>query len=492
LPFRADEQQVLTFHVGALQLAASAEAVAEVFRRTKITRVPLGPPGLIGVVSLRGTVVPVVSLARLLGQDDAPITAQSRILLLQRAEPIGIALDSVGTLARVKMPEMQDDDPQASTPLLVWEEGELRVLALDELIERTFAGLVRRGSQALTPVGGAQPERQAAMDEILLLAFELAGQSYALPLADVAELIAVPPKLTSVTQADEMMLGVTSLRQRLLPVASLRLLLGLDGPATDDRHARIVVTRIGGARIGFLVDRVKAIVRTSAAFVDPVPSILNRGPGEAHIQSICRLPETGNLVSILSAAHLFKDDTIMRILAEADDTEVETRGETDPIALEQILVFQLGEEDYGLPAEVIGEVLNMPDVLTRVPRAPAFVEGVMHHRGKVLTMIDQRSRFGVEGERSGKRRRVIVTELNERPIGFVVDTVSEILSLPAHHVRNAPGLTDGEGKPLFHRIATLEQDNRTILLIEPHELLNRVERDLLKAFCTTDEGAVAS
>jgi purine-binding chemotaxis protein CheW len=72
--------------------------VTEVVRRPRLTRVPHAPPSLLGLTQLRGSTVPVVSLARLMGAEDAPTTGKSRLLLLDAGEPLAVAVDEVGAV----------------------------------------------------------------------------------------------------------------------------------------------------------------------------------------------------------------------------------------------------------------------------------------------------------------------------------------------------------------------------------------------------------
>jgi len=155
--------------------------------------------------------------------------------------------------------------------------------------------------------------------------------------------------------------------------------------------------------------------------------------------------------------------------------------------IEQILVFRLGEEEYGLPVASVREVVAMPDQLTRLPRAPAFVAGIMNLRGRVIPVIDQRLRFDVPGM-AQTRRRIIVAALGTLEAGFVVDAVSEVLRVPTNQMVLAPEM--GEETRVFDRIAAADGGRRMILVIEPQQLLDRAERDLLAAM--RDEEANAT
>ncbi len=475
--------QYLTFFVGDEQFAAAAADIAEVFRRPRITRVPNGPPSLLGLAGLRGAPAPVVSLARLLGRDEQ-ISAASRLLLLAGEQVIGLAVDRVGALAA--LPAETDAAAQGRRAgfgrLYQVEDATLRLLDLEALLRRDFASvdLAARPRVAVSAPAQTAAETEVG-DQVALLGFELAGQAYALPLEEVAEAIALPPQLAAIAQSDAAVLGVARSHDRLLPIVSTRRLLGLEPSvrATD----RVVVARIGEARVGLTVDRLQAIVRAPARSIDPAPAVLNRGEGEAQVQAICRLPGQAGLVAILSGERLFRDEKVAHILADGRGGD-EAMGEAGDGAEarggvgEPFLIFRLGDEEYGLPLGFVTEVTRLPERLTRVPKAPGFIEGVLNLRGQVTPIIDQRARLGARPGDGAARPRVVVTTVEGRQAGFIVDAVSEILSLSPSQIGATPELTAEAGR-LFSRVATLDEGARLILLIEPKEMLDRAERDLL-------------
>ena len=164
-------------------------------------------------------------------------------------------------------------------------------------------------------------------------------------------------------------------------------------------------------------------------------------------------------------------------MAERDPMAVpEERGTTrmtDPF-----VIFQIGDQAFGLPAAVVEEVVRRPERLTKMPRSPAFVEGLMNHRGRAVPVIDQRTRFGTSPAARG-RDRVIVVALGDLRAGFVVDDVRDVLRMPLEAVTPAPDIADGT--KIFDRVAALESGDRIVLLIDPAELLDEAERQMLVA-----------
>ena len=464
--------QRLGFRIGEARLAVTASSVTEVVRRPRLTRVPHAPPSLLGLTQLRGATVPVVSLARLMGAEEGPETPRSRLLLLDAGEPLAVAVDEVGAVSTGS----GGLAAAAGQAVLEGPDGGT-LIDIMALVRRDLAASLGRGARQSAGGPEAASTGETRAPRVALMTFELADQAYALPLEQVAEVLVMPQRLSVLPGADAAMLGVLAHRGGLLPIVSLRSLLGLPDPAGTG--AQMVVARLGAAAIGFVVDRLGAILRVAPEAIAPTPSLFNRGAGEAQIHSICRLEDGRGLVSMLSAERLFRSETVAQILTEAhQEVEDMSSGQTSR-AVEQIVVFTLGEEAYGLPIAAVEEVLRMPDRLTRVPRAPAFIEGVINVRGRVVPVIDQRRRFGAEGAASDKRR-LLVASVDGRPAAFVVDSVNEIVQAPAASISRSSELT-ADAARLFDRVINLELDGRIILVIDPKELLDRAERDLLAA-----------
>jgi purine-binding chemotaxis protein CheW len=470
----ASAEQVLTFFLGEERFAAATSDVAEVLRRPRVVRVPNGPHSLLGLAGLRGAPTPVISLARLLDRPERA-SDNARLLVLKGDQPIGLEVDRVAGLATVQVEAEPADSGRQGFGRLYAADGEaLRLLDLDGLLRRSFAAGVAARPSA-TRAAEAQAHTQQAEAELALLGFDLAGQLYGLPLDEVQAVLAAPSDMASLPQSDDAALGVIRTQERLLPLVSLHHLLGLQ--AEPQRGGRVVVVRIGDSEVGLAVDRLQAIVRLPLGAIDPAPAVLNRAAGEAQVQSIGRTP-AGPLMAILSGARLFRDEKLMQILDDGRNGRDLAQAGPEPQAQERVLVFRLGAEEYGLPLGAVDEVVRLPERLTRVPKAPAFIEGVMNLRGRVVPIVDQHSRFGAEQAAAGTRRRVVVVTVDGRPVGFTVDGVSEIVSLAADQVEATPSLTAGAGE-LFSRVASLDGGARLVLLIEPKEMLDRVERDLL-------------
>jgi len=106
------------------------------------------------------------------------------------------------------------------------------------------------------------------------------------------------------------------------------------------------------------------------------------------------------------------------------------------------LTFLLGDESYGIEILKVQEIIGMQSI-TRIPRTPEYVKGVINLRGKVIPVIDLRLRFGMEAAEVSRKTCIIVVQVAKADInvtmGIVVDEVSEVLEIAAAEIEPAPG-----------------------------------------------------
>jgi purine-binding chemotaxis protein CheW len=126
-------------------------------------------------------------------------------------------------------------------------------------------------------------------------------------------------------------------------------------------------------------------------------------------------------------------------MTSSDASEQQLSGETA-----HLVCFRLGEEEYGVDIGGVQEINRMMPI-TRVPRAPAFMKGVINLRGQLIPIIDLRLRFGMPSVEPTKSTRIVVVEIGHSRVGMIVDGVSEVLKLPVEHIEAAPDMiTDAE------------------------------------------------
>ncbi len=144
----------------------------------------------------------------------------------------------------------------------------------------------------------------------------------------------------------------------------------------------------------------------------------------------------------------------------------------------QLVTFSIGEEEFGVNILKVQEIIRTMDI-TKVPRAPDFVEGVINLRGKVIPIIDLRSRFGLSSKPEDKDTRIIVIEINNIIVGFVVDAVSEVLRIPAGTVEPPPPVVAGVDSDYISGVGKLKE--RLLIMLDLDRLLSTEDMDMLNA-----------
>src|ERR1035437_5337523 len=226
-------QQFVTFIAGDEVFAADMVPVKEIIRVPEVVRVPLAPAALEGLANLRGKVLPIISLRRLFGFSELPHDDSTRALVVDVGQPLGFVVDRVSSVVGVDASHIEDVGSIKTTvntemlsSLIKDVGGHAMIMVLDfaKLIEREFSQIASISKS--TGVAGAvqasvQSEEEDSSDELQLVSFDVDGQEYAIAIEDVQEIVQVPEAVIHVPRSDSHVLGVMTLRSRLLPLVNL-------------------------------------------------------------------------------------------------------------------------------------------------------------------------------------------------------------------------------------------------------------------------------
>jgi len=489
-------RQFVTFHAGKEVFAVDMAPVQEIIRVPEVVRVPLAPTALEGLANLRGKVLPIISLRCLFGFPEQAHEDATRALVMDvnLGQPLAFVVDRVASVVGVEASRIEDVgsirttvDTEVISGLIKDVGGHAMIMVLDfaKLIEREFrqiAAFAKSTGHVSSVSVGNQDEEEDSSDELQLVNFDVEGQEYAIAIEDVQEIVQVPETVIHIPLSESHVVGVMTLRSRLLPLVSLRYMFGLPERPMDEK-SRIVVLTFAGASVGVVVDAVSEVLRVAKSGVDPLPALLAREGNLAEVTQICRLDHGKRLVSIVTAPNLFGHPAIQNALSEAQSKvnkiEQESALESaDPDETldddEQVVVFRMDKEEFGVPIAGVQEIVRVPEALIRIPKAPPFVEGVINLRGSVLPVIDLRQRLGLDHVERSDRQRIMVFLIGGVRTGFIVDQVAEVLKIPRAAIEPAPQLSAEQGN-LLSRIANLEKQKRMVQLLDPAHLMGTEE-----------------
>lgn len=137
-------------------------------------------------------------------------------------------------------------------------------------------------------------------------------------------------------------------------------------------------------------------------------------------------------------------------------------------ALLQLVSFNIGDEEFGVNILLVQEIIRVINI-THIPNSPFYVDGVINLRGKIIPIIDLRTRIGIARKEHDKSTRIVVVDHNGRTAGFVVDSVSEVLRIPANLTEEPPDLIRGIENKFLTSVVRLE--DRIMMLLDLDEVL---------------------
>ena len=138
--------------------------------------------------------------------------------------------------------------------------------------------------------------------------------------------------------------------------------------------------------------------------------------------------------------------------------------------LEHIVVFRLGNEEYGIEINNVQEI-NIMSEITRFPSAPIFIAGMVNLRGEIIPILNLRKLFIVHDAAAYDESKFLVVEFQNRRIGIMIDSASEVLKLSKGYLEESPEVFDGNDN-YIDKIAKLNDGKRIILILNLKAVLN--------------------
>jgi purine-binding chemotaxis protein CheW len=440
-----DMHQLVSFQVGREEFAFPMEDVREILRVQTPKEVPGAPEHLLGVLTVRGRILPIVDLRRLLKLQSfaAEHVAASRVASAAYT-------DFLGTGAPDERPEAGRKKGARSN------EGNGTVAASEQL--RSWLAGFNSSSQVLmetiAQIRGLneQVAKQAG-----------AGDS-ASPHGEIAAAAKAVVKALSTFQ-----------RQ-------------VESYIREDQ--RIIVVDSNGFLLGLVVDHVNEVLGVREEAIETPPSLgKHEGVG---LSGIAKLDDGNRLILLLDTSDLLDGEHLAEIAgglektAGREQTQITARAEGGASDYElQLVTFLLGQEEYGIPIASIQEIDRLSKI-TQTPKAPKFVEGVTNLRGEVIPVLSTRTLFALEAKAADDRTRVIIVDLGGAKTGLVVDSVKEVMSISSRNVAPPPAsITNGGDGQFISGIGKVDEGKRMIVLLDVARVLTRGEQGEVAALGRT-------
>ncbi|WHH61372.1 chemotaxis protein CheW [Petroclostridium sp. X23] len=478
------ERQLVTFLLGEDEFGADIMDVKEIIRVPDITKVPNAPGYVEGACNLRGNVLPIIdgrtrfSLERKLKDEN------SRVLVIDvEGRATGVIVDKVSEVIRVNTVDIEEPpqivknlDSDYLNGVVKLDNGNRLIMLLDvaKALRVNTVGKERinnynenlQKNSVMTNSSGAE-----SIDEEQLVSFLLDKEEYAIGIMKVKEIIRVP-QIVKVPNCEAYIEGVVSIRNNLLPIINLRTYFGMKHVEMND-HTRILVVDMGRFTAGIMVDKISEVLRVQSNTIQPPPKFSIQS-GE-QLKGVAKLNNGQRMILMLEPSKLISADEVCAITGNTGACEEQTEEKSitgQILDEEQLVTFKIGLEEYGIKIANVQEINRMTEV-TKIPRAPYYIEGIVNLRGNVIPALDLRKLFNLSEKEVTDATRIIIVDFNGKRTGIVVDSVSEVLRFEKTLIEEPPDiLSSGIDSDYVEGVGKLDSGKRMILILDIGKILS--------------------
>jgi len=481
--------QLVTFTLDDVEFGLDIERVQEITPRTDITPVPGAPGFVLGIVNLRGSIIPVLdSRLRFHLSPKAP-TARTRIIILDLAgQATGLMVDSVSEVVKLDDFTLRDTPPLVAgvrsdylAGMVTAANRLITLINLEKILDSQEFGeraklTEKAGGSSIFTSGATQAVLEQVEDELPYVTFTLGRESFGINLKMVEEIIEIPT-VTKVPDAPPYVLGVICLRDQVLPLLDFSQMLHAEPAEQQVQGDMVILLSFGRAKLGIVVDGIQEIIRIKEQDILPPPQTLSEREA-ADLEGI--VLRADRMVSLLKVMDIINGDDQAKIAAMSTSLIPDRPAEALAASHElPLVVFRLGSEAYSLRLHEVREIIMVGNI-TPIPRAPSFIEGVLNLRGEVMPVIDLRERFGLPRQAVTTVSRIVITPIGGVSTGLIVDSVEEVKSVDQRRLEDPPRVTAVGANAFIEKVARVDQN--VIFLLNVQCLLTEVEGQQLQVF----------
>lgn len=478
------ECQLVTFLLGEDEFGVGIMDVKEIIRVPEITKVPNAPGYVEGACNLRGNVLPIIDGRARFNLERKDKDENSRVLVIDvEGKATGIIVDKVSEVMRVNTVDIEEPpqivknvDSDYLNGVVKLDNGNRLVMLLDvvKALSVNSTGENRKNKKDDNQRRSSAIQSSSStesIDEEQLVSFLLDKEEYAIGIMKVKEIIRAP-QIVKVPNCESYIEGVVSIRNNLLPIINLRTYFGMEHLDISD-HTRVLVVDMGNFTAGIMVDKISEVLRVPTDIIQPPPRFSTQS-GE-QLKGVAKLNNGKRMILMLEPSKLVSADEIVRITGADGINEQDANEKSIERQLldeEQLVTFKIDSEEYGVKIANVQEINRMTEV-TKIPRAPYYIKGIVNLRGNVIPALDLRSLFKLPDKQVTDATRIIIVDFNGKRTGIVVDSVSEVLRFEKTLIEAPPDvLSSGIDSDYVEGVGKLDGGKRMILILDISKVLS--------------------
>ncbi|MDF1882758.1 chemotaxis protein CheW [Sulfurimonas sp. SAG-AH-194-C21] len=449
-------EEILIIKNAQESYAISTDDINQISRVPELMPLPLRPYGTRGLCSVGGNIVSMVDMNQLLNIEEVDIKDhKSRVISLnENLSSNTLLVSDVYNTVEIDQSRIEyiskEDDPVIA--IYKYEKSLVQVLSLEKLFSK-----MNKVSIEVEEIASGKIKDTLKTEEPSnrFLIFSMGNEQYALEIDYLQEIILADNDYTDVAGSDDDLLGLITLRDKLLMVIDLRIYYGFK-PQENDAN-RILVISYNNKKIGLCID---AIVDIKSFYKKDIEYLSDTFDGNK-IAGVIHDEE-----SIIS----FFNDKLLNEILTKNDTFIESSTKNDDdddddenFAMEAI-VFKLASKEYAFDVQSVDEIIDIVDS-TNVAFTDRAIDGIINIRGQIVTMLSLFSKLNIDTY-VNEESKIIVCNIADNRIGFVVDSVSDILIIKEEDIRK-------EDDQYFSGVLSLDAGERLVLLMDIEKIVTK-------------------
>ncbi|MGZ3790016.1 MAG: chemotaxis protein CheW [Bacteriovorax sp.] len=482
-----------SFYIGSTELGINVRAIQEVVNfPTKITPMPLAPNFLVGVFNLRGIIVPIINLKKLLKFEENKIIGLEKVAIVEHeGVRVGLLFDKTSEIIRVHEDEKCDFSyaPTGShnviSGAIKLDSGTRILQVIDPFSIVNIENVPRVAEHQHHKLISSQ--RVGHLHELRrkCISFTINQIKMAFDISGIHEIVKVSEIQQSSIQTN-ICLGIINLRGQVVPIINFAQLLEM--PESDEKNVlnkRIIILKIEQAQFGLLVDSVESISTYVKTEIIPIPLFDSRRAG---MFEGCILVEDDEIL-LLDHQNIFSHEEVLEIthghskIYKADNQKEELRNKTGK--REAYISFKL-DHLFGISIGDIREIINHTSDLLCAPGMPPYVLGMLNLRGDLVTIIDTRTLYSMKQEKKELTDpKILIFVSRGEKFGLVVDSVESIVHVDSEQKMKVPSLMVQQVTNRFETdikeivsIPAMENKESALIILSMGPVSERIRRSM--------------
>lgn len=448
-------EEILIIKNGSESFGISTQVIDQIFRVPDIMPLPLRPLEVRGLSVLGGNISTVMDINMLLGIGKVDNqNNNARLLTLTNKNSMNSLLVSevynTVTIDEEKI-EFVDRPEDAVVAIYKHNDTIVQILSIDTMFSKLKK--VNIESKSISE-GRGKSKNIVEESSKRFLIFKMQKERFAIDIDFLQEIILADTTFTEITGSNKEIKGLITLRDDLITVIDLRTYYDFD--KLDSDKNRILITTVNSKTIGLLVDEIVDIKN----FLDKNIEFMGDEFEKSKISGV--LHDDNSLISFL-------DDSVINELIKANESYIDTAEDIVEVKENynnsiEVIVFKLDSREYSFEVDKVSEIIDAVRP-TDVTMTESKIDGLINIRGQIVPIISLFKILGID-ENQNEDSKIIVTDINDSKIGFVVDSVSDILRVELDDIKP-------QDDDILTDVLHLEDGNKLVMMMNIEKMIEK-------------------